>query len=56
MPGKSTNRDTSRIALAKAKAQLFKERHNKVAMEAQEEYRGRNPPIKVPKQLVRPVT
>ena len=51
--GKSTNRDTARIAMAKAKAQLFKERHNKVAMEAQAEYRQRNPPIKIPKKLLR---
>ena len=39
--------------MAKAKAQLFKERHNKVAMEAQAEYRQRNPPIKIPKKLLR---
>jgi len=49
--GEKANRDTSKVALARAKAQLFKERHNQVAMEAQEEFRGRNPPIKIPRRF-----
>ena len=51
--GKSTNRDTSRVAAAKAKAQLFKERHNKVAVAAQTEYRSRNPVVKCPKRMLK---
>ena len=47
--GKKANRDTKKIALAKAKAQMFKERHNEVSAEAQIEYRGRNPVIKIPR-------
>lgn len=47
--GKKTSRDTKKVALAKAKAQLFKERHNMVAEKTQVEYRRRNPVIKIPK-------
>ena len=49
--GKKANRDTSKVALAKAKAQLFKERHIQVAGEAQDEFRSRNPPIRIPRKF-----